>query len=84
MKVVVYFDNGMEGVALTPKQLELVRRGVACLHEEAKDHANDTVDGYNIDLKEAEEALTEIDAIEQLRAVILYREETYNRTPKEA
>lgn len=86
MKLVAYFENGMEGVTLTPKQLELIRRGVACLYEDRKDEAARIDTDLHLTPREhliiSNENDADIEAIEQLRE-ILYQQEVYEKA-KEA
>jgi hypothetical protein len=87
VRIVVLYNYGTEAQVLTPEQHALIRRGVACLYEEAKEEAHrinlnlaalTPIERFRLACKQDDEIV----AIEQLRA-ILYRSETYERT-KEA
>jgi hypothetical protein len=80
MKIVIYYNNGMEAKTLTPEQLDLIRRSVACLYEEEKEWADMAapLSGPT----EIKEEANRIEAIEELQT-ILRRQEVYEKA-KEA
>jgi len=90
MKLVLYRENGMEGLALDQGQLQLVRRAMETFYEERMEYANQLalaaaspdVDVRLDNFRLHSEVMDDIETIEEFRS-LLYSPEVYEKA-KEA